>query len=71
MLVLVSDVYNRQPEIQTIDLSDDPALNIYRSRIGEILRSPLPLEEDSRNQLKPRRLVLSHKAKHRVGEFLQ
>jgi len=48
---------------QEIALDTDTALALYESRIGAILNAPFPLEDDSRNELSPRPLVLDSDAK--------
>ena len=48
-----------------IDLSTDPALAKYRSRIIEHLERQPPLRDESRNELEPRSLVLTPQAKTR------
>lgn len=46
-----------------IDLSTSQALTGFHSRVTEILRTQLPLRPDSRNELCPRVIILSEKAK--------
>ena len=45
------------------DLSRDPALARYWSRMRDLLTAPLPLREGSRNELEPRALLLAPDAK--------
>ena len=45
------------------DLSSDPALVRYWSRMKDLLTAPLPLREGSRNELEPRALTLAPEAK--------
>ncbi|MDE2407340.1 MAG: DUF3987 domain-containing protein, partial [Xanthomonadaceae bacterium] len=45
------------------DLSRDPALARYWSRMRDLLTAPLPLREGSRNELEPRALPLAPDAK--------
>ena len=45
------------------DLSRDPALARYWSRMRDLLTAPLPLREGSRNELEPRALTLAPDAK--------
>lgn len=45
------------------DLSRDPALARYWSRMRDLLTAPLPLREGSRNELEPRALSLAPDAK--------
>lgn len=52
-----------QRPYQAIDLSTDPAMLIYWQRMAELLRMSPILAEDSRNELKPRKLTLTLCAK--------
>lgn len=44
-------------------LQEDPAMICYRARLKALLRRPLPTAEGQRNELNPRRLILSPDAK--------
>ena len=54
---------------QTIDLSADPLLEKYRSRMSEILDTPFHLASGKANELEPRGLYLSPDAKRRWITF--
>lgn len=46
-----------------VDLSTDPSLCAYQTRIASILNAPMPIRETTRNELEPRALVLDPRAK--------
>jgi len=56
-----SNIGNR-PYCET-NLSETPAMRSYFARLMAILETPLPLSEDTQNQLEPRSLPLSPEAK--------
>ncbi len=50
-------------EYRTINLNSEKVIGLYRERISEIYKVPFPIVEGTRNELEPKRLVLSSDAK--------
>ncbi|HEY9787973.1 MAG TPA: DUF3987 domain-containing protein, partial [Candidatus Obscuribacterales bacterium] len=54
---------------QAVDLSQEFAIRVYRSHVKQILERRLPLSQEQKNSLKPRRLQLSIPAKELYAQF--